>query len=245
MAKIRLDQLLVNCNLAESKTRAQALILAQKVMDENHQLLTKAGMQVRDDMVVVLKEKDHPWVSRGGMKLAKALQEYAIDVTGQVLVDIGASTGGFTDVLLTLGAIKVYAIDVGYGQLHEKLRQDARVINIEKTNARYVTAEVFEDTLDGLVCDASFISLKTVLPATMAFIKPKGWMAVLIKPQFEAGKENLAKGGVVRDPALHQAICDDIAEWVSGNGWHVQGITQSPITGPKGNVEFLLVAHKL
>jgi len=244
VAKVRLDQLLVNRGLVESKSKAQALILAHKVMDGNNQLLTKAGHQMRDDVEIRLKEKEHPWVSRGGMKLAKALKEYSINPSGQVLVDVGSSTGGFTDVLLTHGATKLYAIDVGYGQLHEKLRQDERVINREKTNARYLTEEDFDEPLDGLVCDASFISLKTVLPSVMGCVKNGGWMAALIKPQFEVGKENVGKGGVVRDSALHQQTCDDIAAWVTDEGWQVQGITQSPITGPKGNVEFLIYATK-
>lgn len=245
MAKMRLDQLLVERGLVESRNKAQALIMAHKVMDGNNQLLTKAGQQMRDDVELRLKEKEHPWVSRGGMKLAKAIDEYAINPNGQVIADIGASTGGFTDVLLTNGAKKVYAIDVGYGQLHEKLRQDERVENREKTNARYLADADFSEPLDALVCDASFISLKTVLPGVMQSVKPAGWMAVLIKPQFEVGKENVGKGGVVRDPALHQQCCDDIAEWVTSQNWQVNGVTQSPITGPQGNVEFLLYAQKL
>lgn len=244
MAKIRLDQLLVNRGLVESKSQAQAMILAHKVMDGNNQLLTKAGQQIREDAEIRLKEKEHPWVSRGGMKLAKALEEYSINPTDQVIIDVGSSTGGFTDVLLTKGAVKVYAVDVGYGQLHEKLRQDERVVNREKTNARYLTEKDFAESLDGLVCDASFISLKTVLPSVMQCVRQGGWMAALIKPQFEVGKDNVGKGGVVRDAALHQQCCDDIADWVASEGWKVIGITQSPITGPKGNVEFLIYAQK-
>lgn len=244
MAKIRLDQLLVERGLVPSKSQAQAMILAHKVMDGNSQLLVKAGQQVRDDMEIRMKEKEHPWVSRGGMKLAKALDEYSIDPSAQVIIDVGSSTGGFTDVLLTRGASKVYAVDVGYGQLHEKLRQDTRVINREKTNARYLTEDDFDEPLDGLVCDASFISLKTVLPTVMQCVKTGGWMAALIKPQFEVGKDNVGKGGVVRDAVLHQQCCDDIADWVTSEGWNVVGVTQSPITGPKGNVEFLIYAQK-
>jgi len=243
-SKIRLDQLLVERELVESRAQAQALILAHKVMDGNGQLLTKAGQQMSPDAELRVKEKEHPWVSRGGMKLAKALQEYSIHPQGQVVLDVGASTGGFTDVLLTNGAAKVYAVDVGYGQLHEKLRQDARVINREKTNARYLMAADFDEPLDALVCDASFISLKTVLESPMQAVKQGGWMVALIKPQFEVGKENVGKGGVVKDAALHQAVCDDMAEWTGLQGWQVKGITQSPITGPKGNVEFLLYAVK-
>ena len=242
MPKVRLDQLLVDRALVESKSRAQALILAHKVMDKNGQLLTKAGQQVSIDFEIRLKEKEHPWVSRGGMKLAKALSEYAIDPTGQVIADIGASTGGFTDVLLTHGASKVYAIDVGYGQLHEKLRQDARVMNREKTNARHLKLQDFDEPLDALVCDASFISLKTVLPAVMDCVKPHGWLAALIKPQFEVGKEQVGKGGVVKNPELHAQVCDEIVVWLREKGWNVKGVTRSPITGPKGNVEFLCYA---
>lgn len=244
MPKIRLDQLLVERGLVESRAQAQSMILAHKVMDGNNQLLTKAGHQTRDGVEIRLKEKEHPWVSRGGMKLAKALAEYEIDPTEQVVVDVGSSTGGFTDVLLTNGAVKVYAIDVGYGQLHEKLRQDARVINREKTNARYLTQADFVEPLDGLVCDASFISLKTVLPAAMECVKAGGWMAALIKPQFEVGKDNVGKGGVVKDPQLHQQTCDGIAAWVQASSWDVKGVLRSPITGPKGNVEFLIYAVK-
>ena len=244
MAKIRLDQLLLNRGLVESRSQAQALILAHKVMDGNNQLLTKAGQQMREDAVLRLKEKQHPWVSRGGMKLAKALDEYEIDPSGHVIADIGSSTGGFTDVLLTRGADKVYAIDVGYGQLHEKLRQDARVINREKTNARHLTSADFDEPLDGLVCDASFISLKTVLSGVMDSVKQGGWLAVLIKPQFEVGKENVGKGGVVRNSELHAKVCDEIVVYIVGKGWNVKGVTQSPITGPKGNIEFLCHAIK-
>lgn len=243
-SKIRLDQLLVERGLAESRSIAQSLILAHKVLDANDQLLTKAGQQMPPDADIRVKEKEHPWVSRGGMKLAKALAEYGVSPQDQVVVDVGASTGGFTDVLLTHGAAKVYAIDVGYGQLHEKLRQDARVINREKTNARSLTAADFDDPLDALVCDASFISLKTVLPSLMQAIRPGGWMVALIKPQFEVGKENVGKGGVVRDAGLHRQVCDAIADWTGEQGWQVQGITESPITGPSGNVEFLIYAVK-
>ena len=243
-SKIRLDQLLLNRGLAESKSKAQAMILAGAVLDaKTNQPLTKAGQQMRDDAEIILKEKPHPWVSRGGMKLAHAIEEYTIQPQGQVIIDVGSSTGGFTDVLLTHGAAKVYAVDVGYGQLHEKLRQDARVVNMEKTNARHLTTDDIAEPLDGLVCDASFISLQTVLPAAISLLKPQSWMLVLIKPQFEVGKEHVGKGGVVSDPAQHQRVCDETRDWVNSlDGWQVKGITQSPITGPKGNIEFLLYA---
>lgn len=243
-SKIRLDQLLVDRQLVDSRAQAQALILAHKVMDENGQLLTKAGQQVAIDQPLRLKEKEHPWVSRGGMKLAKAIEHFGLQPAGMICVDVGASTGGFTDVLLQHHAQKVYAIDVGYGQLHEKLRQDSRVINREKTNARYLSADDFDETPDAFVCDASFISLKVVLPSIMEAIRPEGWMVALIKPQFEVGKEKVGKGGVVKDPQLHQQTCDDIRNWVKEQSWQVQGTIQSPITGPKGNVEFLIYAVK-
>lgn len=244
-SKIRLDQLVLNKGLAESKSQAQALILTGKVLDHNGQPLTKAGHQVKEDAVISLKEQLHPWVSRGGIKLAHAIEEYAFNPSGQVIIDVGASTGGFTDVLLTNGAAKVYAVDVGYGQLHEKLRADERVVVMEKTNARHLTAEHITEPLDGIVCDASFISLKTVLPAAMELTKPKAWMLALIKPQFEVGKGKVGKGGVVDDPALHQEVCDGISHWLNQqSGWSVQGITQSPITGPKGNIEFIIYGRK-
>lgn len=245
MAKIRLDKLLVERGLADSQAYAQSLIMAHKVLDANGGLLNKAGQQMRADVEIRLKEKEHPWVSRGGMKLAKAIDEYSIKPHGQIIADIGSSTGGFTDVLLTYGAAKVHAIDVGYGQLHEKLRQDERVVNREKTNARLLGKCDFPEPLDALVCDASFISLKSVLPSIMRCVKPSGWLAVLIKPQFEVDKSDVGEGGVVRDVTLHEQVCDDIAQWVKTEGWQVKGVTKSPITGPKGNVEFLLYAIKL
>lgn len=244
-SKKRLDQLMVEQGLAESRTQAQALILAGKVMDANRQLLLKAGQQFLDSMELQLKEKLHPWVSRGGMKLAHALDVFSIDLSGLTVIDVGASTGGFTDVLLQQGASKIYAVDVGYGQLAEKLRQDARVINLEKTNARYLTREQIPEPLDALVCDASFISLKTVLPAAMDLVKPSGWLVALIKPQFEVGRGKVGKGGVVGDPALHETVCADITEWFDAQlEWKVQALAESPITGPKGNKEFLIYATK-
>ena len=196
------------------------------------------------DAVIHLKGLDHPWVSRGGMKLKQAIDQFSLNPTGWIAADIGASTGGFTDVLLQHGAAKVYAVDVGYGQLDHRLRTDPRVVVLEKTNARHLTAEQIPDILDAVVCDASFISLKTVLPAGLALCRPGAVLAALIKPQFEVGKSLVGKGGVVSDPALHQAVCDDITQWINSNGWQARGITQSPITGPAGNKEFLIVADK-
>lgn len=209
------------------------------------QKITKAGHQIKEDQGLEVRGKEHPWVSRGGQKLEKAIKEYAIDPTGWTIIDVGSSTGGFTDVALTYGAEKVYSIDVGHGQLAWKLRTDDRVIVMEKQNARYLTSELIPDQADMVVCDASFISLKTVLPAALSLTKDKACMAVLIKPQFEVGRDNVGKGGVVRDPALHQAVCDDMRAWAEGlDGWTVKGITESPIKGPEGNIEFLLYAEK-
>lgn len=245
MAKMRLDQLLVARGLAESRTKAQALIMAGLVYSGERKL-DKAGAEFPDDMELNVRGKEHPWVSRGGMKLAHAFAEFPIDVRGKVAMDVGSSTGGFTDVLLHHGAAKVYAVDVGTGQLDVKLRDDPRVVVMEQTNARHLTHEMIADVLDVIVCDASFISLKKVLPAALALAKAGSTLVTLIKPQFEVGKAEVSRGkGVIRDAALHQAVCDDIKTWVGEQGWQVRGLATSPITGPKGNVEFLLWAVKL
>ena len=242
MAKTRLDLLLVERGLAESRTKAQALIMAGLVYSDE-QKLDKAGAEYADDMALHVRGKEHPWVSRGGMKLAHALEHFTIGVNGAVAMDVGSSTGGFTDVLLTHGAKKVYAVDVGTGQLDVKLRNDARVVVMEQTNARHLTAEMIPDPLDIIVCDASFISLKKVLPAALALAAPNAQLVTLIKPQFEVGKAEVSRGkGVIRDAALHQAVCDDIAAWAAGLNWQVQGVIESSITGPKGNKEFLMMA---
>lgn len=302
MAKSRLDLLLVSQGLAESRTKAQALIMAGLVY-HGEVKLDKAGAEFSEDMEITVRGKEHPWVSRGGMKLAKAIEDFKIDVSGLIAMDVGSSTGGFTDVLLANGASKVYAVDVGHGQLDVKLRNDRRVVVMEETNARFLTAEMMEGVtsrkltvtsgeargvfpspiggrlgrgltqsassesaphpssprwgegspvaapsriLDLVVCDASFISLKKVLPAALALTKPSAQLITLIKPQFEVGKAEVSRGkGVIRDDKLHQQVCDDIAAWVTELGWKVIGITKSPITGPKGNVEFLLYARKV
>lgn len=245
MPKIRLDQLLVERGYAESRTQAQAMIISGNVYSE-HSRLDKPGQQVPADLSVTVKGREHEWVSRGGMKLDKAIGHFNLSVQGAVAIDVGASTGGFTDVLLHHGAAKVYAVDVGHSQLAWKLRTDPRVVVLEKTNARYLDKTVIPEPVDVVVCDASFISLKTVLPAALALTKAKAILATLIKPQFEVGKEHVGKGGVVRDAALHQAVCDDIAKWVANEmGWVVKGIVESPITGPKGNKEFLLCAERI
>ncbi|MEM7571032.1 MAG: TlyA family RNA methyltransferase [Pseudomonadota bacterium] len=244
MSKVRADQRLVTLGLAETRARAQALILAGTVM-LGDRAIAKAGQQIADDAPLSLKEKDHPWVSRGGLKLDHALAHFGWDITGQTVIDVGSSTGGFTHVALTRGAIKVHAVDVGHGQLDWRLRSDERVHVLEKTNARYLTAEQIGAPADLVVCDASFISLKTVLPAAMALTASNARLIALIKPQFEVGKDEVGKGGVVRDPALHEAVCADIEHWVAKEmSWRVVGITPSPITGPKGNREFLIAAEK-
>ena len=272
MPKTRLDLLLVARDLAESRTKAQALIMAGLVY-HGEMKLDKAGAEFPDDYEINVRGKEHPWVSRGGIKLMQAIEEFKLDVAGLVAMDVGSSTGGFTDVLLTHGAAKVFAVDVGHGQLDVKLRNDPRVVVMEETNARHLTAEMLvaaelkhtsamhavvplpqgegaltqpsAPILDLIVCDASFISLTKVLPAALALSKPQAQLVTLIKPQFEVGKVEVSRGkGVIRDAALHQQVCNDISAWVTNLGWQMVGITKSPITGPKGNVEFLLVARK-
>ena len=240
--KMRVDQLLVDRGLAESKTRAQAYIMAGLVSAEGRKL-EKPGQQVAADLNIELKGKDHPWVSRGGLKLDHALKHFALDVTDMVAIDVGSSTGGFTDVLLENGAAQVFAVDSGTNQLAWKLRQDERVIVHEQTSARILTDAHIKEAVDLIVCDASFISLTKVLERPMTFAKPGARMIALIKPQFEAEREDVGKGGVVRDAAVHKAVCDKVEAWLTGSGWTVEGITESPITGPKGNVEFLIAAQ--
>ncbi|MEQ8228053.1 MAG: TlyA family RNA methyltransferase [Rhodospirillales bacterium] len=242
-SKTRLDQLLVERGLADNRTKAQALVMAGLVFGTDRRF-DKPGQQVPANIEITVKGKDHPWVSRGGLKLAKGLDHFSVDPSGLVCLDLGASTGGFTDVLLTHGAAKVYAIDVGQGQLDWKLRNDARVVVLEKTNARHLTSEQVPDAIDLIVCDVSFIGLEKVLPPAMAFAKPGARLIALIKPQFQAGPGQVGKGGVVRDPAVHQAVCDEVQAFVADDcGWQVLGITPSPIKGPEGNIEFLIGAQ--
>jgi 23S rRNA (cytidine1920-2'-O)/16S rRNA (cytidine1409-2'-O)-methyltransferase len=242
-AKIRADQLLVQRELAESRTRAQALILAGNVFSGDRRV-AKAGDLLAEDAELTVKGRDHPWVSRGGVKLDHGLTHFGFDVAGAVALDVGSSTGGFTDVLLSRGAAKVYAVDVGTNQLAWKLRNDPRVVVHEKTNARTLDAAIISEPVDIIVCDASFIALSKVLNAALNLAKPGAKLVALIKPQFEAGRGEVGKGGVVRDPEVHQRVCDEAVEWVDAKGWDVLGITPSPITGPEGNVEFLLGAIK-
>jgi 23S rRNA (cytidine1920-2'-O)/16S rRNA (cytidine1409-2'-O)-methyltransferase len=241
MSRIRADQLLVDRGLAESRSRAQALILAGLVF-AGERKLAKAGEQLATDAAIDVRGRDHPWVSRGGIKLDHALSHFGWDVTGAIAIDVGSSTGGFTDVLLTRGAARVYAVDSGTNQLAWKLRQDPRVVVLEKTNARHLTEAEIPEAVDLVVCDASFISLVKVLDRPLGFARPDARMVALIKPQFEAGREEVGKGGVVRDPAVHERVCAEARTWAEGRGWQVIGIERSPITGPEGNVEFLLAA---
>ena len=239
----RADLLLVERGLAESRQRAQALIMAGLVF-AGEERIAKPGQLLAVDRPLALRGREHPWVSRGGLKLAHGLEVFAVDPAGSICLDIGASTGGFTDVLLSRGAARVYAVDVGQGQLAWKLRQDPRVVVLEKTNARYLTAAEVSQAPDLVVCDASFISLTLVLPASLALAKAGARLVALIKPQFEVGKGQVGKGGVVRDPALHDEICREIAAWLAEGGWRVLGIEPSPVEGPDGNREFLIGAAR-
>jgi 23S rRNA (cytidine1920-2'-O)/16S rRNA (cytidine1409-2'-O)-methyltransferase len=243
-SKQRVDKLLVDRGLVETRAKAQALIMAGKVYSGDRRV-AKAGDTLPEDAPLELKGQDHPWVSRGGLKLVHALREFSLDPTGAIAIDVGASTGGFTDVLLAHGAAKVYAIDVGHGQLAWKLRNDPRVVVLERTNARHLTTQQIPEPVDWIVCDASFIGLEVVLPAALALAKPQAFAVALIKPQFEVGPNRVGKGGVVRDPALHQEVCERIRAWFTRQpGWSVIGLTESPILGPEGNKEFLIAARK-
>jgi len=241
--KKRADVLLVEGGHADSRARARALILSGAVF-AGEQRINKAGDMLAADTGLAVRRRDHPWVSRGGVKLAHGLETFGIGVKDRVGLDIGASTGGFCDVLLAAGARRVYAVDVGYGQLAWKLRQDDRVVVLERTNARYLGAAEIPEPVEIIVCDASFISLKKVLPAGLALAAGGARLIALIKPQFEVGKGQVGKGGVVRDAALRQQVCDDIGGWLTAlPGWSVEGICESPITGPKGNVEYLIAGR--
>ena len=241
--KMRADQLLVERGLAESRARAQALILAGLAYAGDRKI-AKAGDQLPADTAITLKGRDHPWVSRGGIKLAHALDQWGWDVADAVAIDVGASTGGFTDVLLSKGAARIYAVDSGTNQLAWKLRQDSRVIVLEQTNARYLTSEQVPGPVDLVLCDASFIGLSKVLAAPLALAKDDARLVALIKPQFEAGPQEVGKGGVVRDPSVHQRVCQEVRDWLESIGWNVLGLIESPITGPEGNIEFLIGAER-
>ena len=242
-AKQRIDQLLVARGLVESRARAQAVVLAGLVYSGDTRI-AKPGQVLREDAAIELRGRDHPWVSRGGIKLAHALDAFALDPSGATAMDIGSSTGGFTDVLLSRGAARVFAVDSGTNQLAWKLRQDPRVTVLEKTSARVLTTREIDAACDWVVCDASFIGLAKVLEVPLRLAAPRCQLVALIKPQFEVGKGEVGKGGVVRDPALHARVCAEVQDWLEGAGWHVQGITESPIKGPEGNIEFLIVARR-
>ena len=242
--KLRADQALVERGLTESRTRAQALILSGKVFSGERRI-EKSGQILLPDAPLEVRGQDHPWVSRGGLKLDHALAAFNLSPRGLTCLDVGASTGGFTDVLLHHGAARVHAVDVGHGQLAWKLRTDPRVAVHERTNARTLDAAVIGEPVGALVCDASFIGLRTLLPAPLALCAPGAWAVALIKPQFEAGPGQVGAKGVVRDANLRSAICATIQGWWAAlPGWRVQGVVQSPITGPEGNVEFLIAAHR-
>ena len=242
--KMRADQALVARGLVESRARAQALILAGKVFS-GEKRVAKAGDAIGATTPLDVRGQDHPWVSRGGLKLAHALAHFGLSAAGKTCLDIGASTGGFSDVLLAHGAARVHAVDVGHGQLAWKLRSDSSVVVHERVNARYLTAETIGEPVRVLVCDASFIGLATVLPAPLALCAPGAWALALIKPQFEAGPDLVGRGGVVRDPAVHAAVCARVRDWWGAlPGWRVIGTTESPITGPEGNREFLIAAER-
>jgi 23S rRNA (cytidine1920-2'-O)/16S rRNA (cytidine1409-2'-O)-methyltransferase len=242
--KMRADQLLVERALAESRTRAQALILAGLVF-AGEVKISKAGQLVDLAAALEVRGRDHPWVSRGGIKLAHALEHFGLDPAGYIAMDIGSSTGGFSDVLLQRGAAHVFAVDSGTNQLAWKLRQDPRITVLEQTSARVLTPAQIDRPANWVVCDASFIGLRKVLEVPLALAAMPTRLVALIKPQFEVGRGEVGKGGVVREPALHERVCDEVRAWLSSEGWDVQGITRSPITGPEGNVEFLISAFRV
>lgn len=240
---MRIDQLLVARGLAESRARAQALVMAGLVF-AGESKIEKSGHQIREDAEVEVRGRDHPWVSRGGIKLAHALDVFFLDPQGAVAMDIGSSTGGFTDVLLSRGAERVFAVDSGTNQLAWKLRQDDRVTVLEQTSARILTPEQIDAACGWVVCDASFISLRKVLEVPLKLAARQCRLVALIKPQFEVGRAEVGKGGVVRDPVLHERVCAEARGWLEQDGWQVQGVVESPITGPEGNVEFLISASR-
>lgn len=242
--KRRLDQLLAERGLAESRTKAQALIMAGLVFVQG-QRADKPGAAIAEDAAVEVRGKPHPYVSRGGLKLAHGLDHFRIDPRDKICLDVGASTGGFTDVLLRRGAAKVYAVDVGHGQLDWSLRNDPRVVLLERVNARYLTREQVPEPPDLIVCDASFIGLETVLPAPMSLAAAGAYLLALIKPQFEVGRNKVGKGGIVRDPAAREAARDRIRDWLGAQpGWAVLGVVDSPVEGADGNREYLIAARR-
>ncbi len=242
MKKQRLDQILFNRNLAESKSKAQAMIMAGQVFVEGIRI-DKSGFNINLDSAIEIKKLGPEWVSRGAVKLIAALDKNQISVKKKICIDLGSSTGGFTDVLIQSGAEKVYAVDVGINQLHEKLKKNTKVVSLEKTNARYLTKEIVSELIEIMVCDVSFISLKKVIEPNLHLLKNESFIITLIKPQFES-KKNETKKGVVRDSKIHQRICNEISDWFEKEcNCKVLSIIESPIKGPKGNIEFLITAR--
>ena len=242
-AKTRIDQLLVERGEADSRTRAQALVMAGLVF-VGEARVDKPGQKVAEDAAIEVRGRDHPWVGRGGVKLAGAIEHFGLDPAGAVAMDIGSSTGGFTEVLLHHGAEHVFAVDVGTNQLAWKLRQDPRVTVLEQTNARALTPDIIDRSCDWVVCDASFIGLAKVLEVPLRLAAPEATLVALVKPQFEVGKHEVGKGGIVREEGLHRRVCEEVSDWLVSEGWGVRGLTPSPITGTEGNVEFLLWAGR-
>ncbi len=243
MAKKRLDVLLVENDMFESREKARAAIMAGEIFVEGKKV-DKAGMAVEETAEINFSGKKLPYVSRGGLKLARAIEVFDLDLAGQTVLDVGASTGGFTDCALQNGAAKVYAVDVGYGQLAWSLRQDARVIVLEKTNARYLSKEMIPEPVDLVTIDVAFISLDKILPAIFGLLAPNGKVVALIKPQFEAGKDQVGKKGVVKDPAIHKTVIEKVVAAAKESGLQSQALTYSPITGPEGNIEYLILLAK-
>ena len=241
--KTRLDAAVAARGLTESREKAKALIMAGSVY-VNGQKESKAGREVLPDDTIEIRGGTLPYVSRGGLKLERALQVFPLNLTGKLCLDVGASTGGFTDCMLQNGAAKVYAVDVGYGQLAWKLRNDPRVVNLERTNFRYVTREQVPEPIDFASADVAFISLRLILPVMYDLLKPDGEAVCLVKPQFEAGREKVGKHGVVRDPAVHQEVILSVASFAAGLGFGIRGLDHSPIKGPEGNIEYLLYLQK-
>jgi 23S rRNA (cytidine1920-2'-O)/16S rRNA (cytidine1409-2'-O)-methyltransferase len=242
-SKQRIDQLLVERGEAESRARAQALLMAGLVF-VGGQRIDKPGHKVAADVAIEVKGRDHPWVGRGGVKLDGAIKAFGLDPKGAVAMDIGSSTGGFTQVLLHHGASHVFAVDVGTNQLDWRLRNDPRITVLEQTNARELTTAQIDRPCNWVVCDASFISLAKVLEVPLRLAAPQCRLVALIKPQFEVARGEVGKGGIVRDPALHQRVCDEVTAWLESAGWAIDGLVPSPITGTEGNVEFLVSASR-
>jgi 23S rRNA (cytidine1920-2'-O)/16S rRNA (cytidine1409-2'-O)-methyltransferase len=239
--KLRLDQILLNRDMVKDENEARSLILAGKVFT-NHKILSKAGEKFNQDIPLFIKPKEHNYVSRAAIKLAHGLDHFNIDPTNMVAIDVGCGTGGFSQILLERGADKIYGVDVGYGDFHWKLRNDPKIILLERTNAKYLTKLLIPDPLDLIVCDASFIGLEQILPSSMRLAKNNAKLLALIKPQFEIRKDQIQKGGIVKDTKLHQEVILKIYNWLISMNWQVIGVTESPITGMKGNKEFLISA---